>query len=314
MPNEKQKIEALLFASARRLNVEEIAQFTCLRDIDKIKLCLQELKAEYDAGASSMMILNEGDVWKMTVKDHYQPIVRRVVSQTELDKPLMQTLAVVAWKYPVLQADVIKIRHNKAYDHLKVLENMGFITRQMFGRTKKITLTQRFFEYFDLPTKEEARELFKGIMPEYIQKKIVKDEKDIDEAERKIDDARLKKAMLEEQRRKEKEQKKDAVENAEEKEIKEPKEKTAEAEGNVAEKKEEKTEAAKESAEEMQNITEEKKELAELEEKEEEKLEEAEADIKEIQKEEDKNVYSNVPEVQASDEVPESEAGSERKE
>ena len=108
----------------------------------------------------------------------YSAIVQKVVSQTELDKPLMQTLAVIAWKYPVLQADVIKIRHNKAYDHLKQLEELGFVSRQVFGRTRKLTLTPKFFEYFDLPSEEQAKEVFKNIVPSKVKEEEIESDED----------------------------------------------------------------------------------------------------------------------------------------
>ena len=111
-------------------------------------------------------------------------------------RPLMETLAVIAWKYPVLQADVVKIRHNKAYDHLKQLDELGFITRMRFGRTNKITLTSKFFEYFDLPSKEQAKEVFKNVVPENIREKIEKSEEEIDEVERKIEERKTKKKEI----------------------------------------------------------------------------------------------------------------------
>ena len=171
MSNERNKVEALLFASARRMHIDEIAKLTGLRNMDKIKAALVELKINFEEKGGSMVLQNDGDYWKLTIKDHYMPIIHKVVSQTELDKPLMETLAVIAWKYPVLQAEVIKIRHNKAYEHLKQLEELGFVTRQRFGRTNKLTLTTKFFEYFDLPTKEQAKEVFKNIVPEKVKEK-----------------------------------------------------------------------------------------------------------------------------------------------
>ena len=131
MANEKNKVEALMFAVAKRISIDEISKITGIRDVDKIKNSLGELKAEYEAKGSSMVLHDEGDShWKLTVGDNYMPMVQKVITQTELDRPLMETLAVIAWKYPVLQADVIKIRHNKAYEHLKHLEELGFVTRQ----------------------------------------------------------------------------------------------------------------------------------------------------------------------------------------
>ena len=120
--NAKNKIEALLFSSAKIMSVEEISEFTGLSDLDLIRKSLNELKTDYDTRGTSMVLRDEGnDRWKMTLKDHYLSIASKIVSKTELDKPLIETLAVIAWKYPVVQSEVIKIRHNKAYEHMKVL-------------------------------------------------------------------------------------------------------------------------------------------------------------------------------------------------
>ena len=100
-------------------------------------------------------------MWKLTTREEYGNLVRKIVSETELTKSQMETLAVIAFKYPIKQSDLIKIRTNKAYDHLMELEKAGFITRQRYGRSKLIKLTDKFFEYFDLP-REKLKERFLG--------------------------------------------------------------------------------------------------------------------------------------------------------
>jgi len=200
--NEKNKIEALLFASAQRMTVEDIAKITGLRDTDKIKEMLNELKMDFESRGASMILHEENGYWKLTVKDHYMPMLQKVLTQAELDRPLMETLAVIAWKFPVLQADVVKIRHNKAYEHLKQLDELGFISRNKFGRTNKISLTQKFFEYFDLPTKEQAKEVFRNIVPEKIRENVIKSEEEIDEAEKKIEIAKLKQEEMKKEKEK----------------------------------------------------------------------------------------------------------------
>jgi len=205
--NEKNKVEALLFASGRKMNIEEISKLSGIRNHEKIKQALDELKKEYETRGSSVMLFEENDGWKLNVKEHYLSTVQKIVTKTELDKPLMETLAVVAWKYPVLQATVVKIRHNKAYDHLKQLEEMGFINRTKYGRTRRITLTDKFFDYFALPGKEQAQEAFKGKVPEDVKKSVEKIEKEIEESERKAEEIRQKletaKKAAEEEKKKE---------------------------------------------------------------------------------------------------------------
>lgn len=155
----KSKLEALLFSSGRKMHIEELSKLAHAKT-DDIKKALVDLKTDYDDKGSSEMIVNEGDSWKLTVREQFLPLVQKIVTETELSKTIMETLAVIAFKYPIKQSDLIKVRTNKAYDHLKELEEMGYITRQKHGRTNLIKLTQKFFEYFDLP-EQKLKEVFK---------------------------------------------------------------------------------------------------------------------------------------------------------
>jgi segregation and condensation protein B len=151
MEDIKKKIEALLFSSGRVMTIEEIKRVCRIRDDERINKALKDLKVDYDNRDSSLILTNEEDKWKITTKQDYFHVVKRVVTETELSKTLMETLAVIAWKYPIKQSNLIKIRTNKAYDHLRELEKVGYITRQKHGRSKLIKLTDKFFAYFDLP-------------------------------------------------------------------------------------------------------------------------------------------------------------------
>src|SRR3989338_1908676 len=158
-PGVKSKVEAVLFSTGNRISLEEISRLCRSRKEDVIA-ALKELQKEYDEKQSSLMMVEEGEFWKFAVRDHFIPMVRKIVTETELTKSVLETLSVIAFKYPILQSDMIKIRTNKAYDHLVELEKSGYITRQKHGRTNLIKLTDKFFKYFDL-TEEKLREQFK---------------------------------------------------------------------------------------------------------------------------------------------------------
>jgi segregation and condensation protein B len=153
------KIEALLFSSGKRMKVAEISRL-CRAPPEQVVSELQKLKALYEQANYSLMIIDEGDSWKITVREKYLPLVQKIVAETELSRTVMETLAVVAWKSPVLQSDVIRVRTNKAYDHLKELEETGFIVRAKHGRTQLIKLSDKFFSYFDLSGKEDIEKKF----------------------------------------------------------------------------------------------------------------------------------------------------------
>jgi len=119
-----------------------------------------------------MMVLEEGTAWKMTVREGYLQTVRKITPYMEFSKTLMETLAVVAWKQPIMQSDVIKIRTNKAYEHIGELQEMGFLAKERHGRSFLLKLSQKFYDYFDLRDDVDVRNLFKHIKDVEPQKKM----------------------------------------------------------------------------------------------------------------------------------------------
>lgn len=172
----KSKVEAVLFSTGHRISLDEISRL-CRAKKEEVLTALKELQQEYEAKQSSLMLVEEGEFWKFTVRDHFIPIVRKIVTETELTKSVLETLAVIAFKYPILQSDLIKIRTNKAYEHLVELEKSGYISRQKHGRTNLIKLTEKFFKYFEL-TEEKLKDKFQDF--ESIARAIKEKEEEIE--------------------------------------------------------------------------------------------------------------------------------------
>lgn len=243
----KKQAEAVLFAAGNKIEISEIARL-CRTDVNSLKKALKELKKDYDKKDSSLMVSDEGNFWKLTVREAYMNLVQQINPHTELDKTTIETLAVIAWKAPILQSDVIKTRTNKAYDHIKELVDSGFLIKQRHGRSYMLKLSQKFFEYFDLKDKKDIKERFKEFV-------------DIDEEE-------VKKAEVERLKEEEAEKViKEAEEESEEKSKKKTEEKTREkAEETKAkkieeqDKKEKELEETKEEAEEIKTEKTEEKE------------------------------------------------------
>ena len=146
---ESNTIEAIIFAAGNRIALARIAQLAQLPE-SKVEKILQNLKEKYDSDDSPFRITDMGEDWKFTVKSAYVPIVEQIAPDTELTRSVVETLAILAWKAPVLQADLIKIRGASAYDHIGELQDRGFIIKEKEGRSYIIKLTPKFFEYFDV--------------------------------------------------------------------------------------------------------------------------------------------------------------------
>lgn len=169
----KNKVEALLFAVGKHIDIEEIGRITGEPDKKQVEKRLSQIQQDYNERESPIMVISEGNSWKLTVREKYLDLVKNLVAETELSKTILETLAVIAWKNPVKQSDVIRIRTNKAYDHVQELEDLGFLSREKFGRTMLLKLTDKFFNYFELTGNEDIREVFKKVgVEDQTQKKV----------------------------------------------------------------------------------------------------------------------------------------------
>lgn len=175
----KRVIEAILFAAGKKVELEQIAKL-CRRSPDEILFVLRAWKLQLDEQKSPTMLVEDGSGWKLTVREEFIPVIKRVVTKTELPKSILETLAVVAYKAPVLQSKVVKIRTNKAYDHLNYIESLQLITREKSGRSKLIKLTPKFFEYFDIDPSQLKKKFGNA---RDVEKAIEQKEKEIEEQE-----------------------------------------------------------------------------------------------------------------------------------
>lgn len=185
MDTPEKKVEAVLFAVGKEITSERIGVL-CSFDISQVEEILNKLQQEYSQREHSLHIVKKENGWKLTVRDEFVPLVSSLVSSTELDSAMMATLAVIAWKYPVLQSEVVKLRGSGAYDHMRQLEEQGYVEKEKFGRSFKLRLTKKFFEYFDLPS-EEAKQAFLKQVPPAVLKDAEEVDKQADEIERLID-------------------------------------------------------------------------------------------------------------------------------
>lgn len=123
-----QRIEAVLFGSGKYLTEEQIAQLSGVPK-SKLKHALSELKKHYENINSSLDVFREKDSWKLNVKEEFSHIAKNVISEAEMSKPVMETLALIAYKSPVFQSEIIDMRGAGAYEYISLLEEKGFISK-----------------------------------------------------------------------------------------------------------------------------------------------------------------------------------------
>jgi segregation and condensation protein B len=146
---EKEKIiEAALFMSSKALTIDELKQIALVESRLETKFLLEELMHFYNNRKSSLEIVSLPVGYQMRVKEKYEDFVSQLATDSLFSKGVMKTLALIAYKQPIEQSLVVKYRNNKAYDHLKILFENGFIKKDPKGRTYVLTTTTKFVEYF----------------------------------------------------------------------------------------------------------------------------------------------------------------------
>lgn len=149
------KIEAALFLSARYLTLNELVTLTDINPL-LLKELLEKLVEEYVQRDGAIEILKREDMWKMDIKREYFSMINKLATgSAEFSRAEQETLAIIAYKQPVKQSVIIKIRGNKAYDHIKHFIEIGLVKAKKQGHTKELSLSEEFYDYFHLQEKKQ---------------------------------------------------------------------------------------------------------------------------------------------------------------
>ncbi len=142
------KIEAILFVSGKFLGMKDLIMLSDMNPLI-IRELIEKLQESYEDRNSALHIIEKNDMWKMDIKPEFSGVVNKLATgSSEFTKAEQETLAIIAFKQPIKQSVIIKIRGNKAYDHIKKFSDLGMIKKKRYGRTHELTLSQEFYDYF----------------------------------------------------------------------------------------------------------------------------------------------------------------------
>jgi segregation and condensation protein B len=164
--SELEIIEAALFAAGRAVSLEKLMKITG-KPKKTVLSALQELMKAYSSRKSGLEIIDLGDRYVMQVKPEYSELMREVAPK-ELSAPKLRTLSIIAYHQPLIQSDLIDMRGSGAYDHIKDLIERGFVESVPCGRSRQLSTTSLFADYFGLKRndpkaiKEKILELLKS--------------------------------------------------------------------------------------------------------------------------------------------------------
>ena len=145
------RVEAALYASGRPLSVDEIAHVAGTASERKAAAMAREVARTVNGSMQAVEVVEyAGPKFAMQLKAAYTQTARKFATRPLLSRSALKTLSFIAFFQPISSAELVLRRSSTVYQHLKELEEVGFIAGERQGRSKAYRTTARFADYFGL--------------------------------------------------------------------------------------------------------------------------------------------------------------------
>ena len=163
----KALIEGLLFLSGDEgLTLVQLQSTLNQEEPEIILEQIQYIKDEYDNDSKGFELVEYAGRYKFVTKEFVYPYGEKLFSSNEpatLSQAALETLAIIAYKQPITRVEIEEIRGVGCDVMLKKLQARGLIEAKehldTIGRPLLYTVTDTFFDAFQLKTIEELPEL-----------------------------------------------------------------------------------------------------------------------------------------------------------
>ncbi len=171
-------IEALIFVSGEPITLNRIRDV--IEGVDKktLERLASELKDEFNNEYRGLQLVEIANGYQLTTRSEYANWIKKlnkIKVSTKLSKPAMETLAIIAYKQPIIKPEVEKIRGVDSGGVIKTLLERKLIKiigrMDIVGKPMMYGTTAEFLQYFglkdltDLPTLREFQELKEEEVP-----------------------------------------------------------------------------------------------------------------------------------------------------
>ncbi len=149
-------VEALLFASEKPLTPKEIRSVLTDTKPTDILSALRVLKYEYEAMDRSFALMEVGGGYQFRSRSEFGAYILRMMqaSPARLSRATMETLAIIAYKQPIMRQEIERIRGVDVGGILRTLLEKDLIKivgrENLPGRPLIYGTTKKFLEIFDL--------------------------------------------------------------------------------------------------------------------------------------------------------------------
>jgi segregation and condensation protein B len=178
MDDIKNIIESLLFVADEPLTIDLLKKIIAGADSRELRETLEELATDYETRQGGFFLKQVAGGYQIRTRPEYMEWIKRLLQPRpqRLSKAALETLAIIAYKQPVIRSDVEHIRGVDCGGILRVLLERKFIRvlgrKDIPGRPLIYATTKRFLEVFDLknlkdlPTPKEIEEFGSALSQE----------------------------------------------------------------------------------------------------------------------------------------------------
>lgn len=179
MADKKELLEAALFMAKDPLMIDEIGRILGIGSLGLVKKMLEDLKRDYSKGGIEVVQLPGG--WQMQVRAEHLPHVAHLTPYSDIKEGSKRTLAIVIYKEPIKQSEIIRMQGNKAYLYIKILVKKGLITAEKQGRTRILKTTKDLEDYFGMSRADIKQRLVEGMKAQQTADKTKEKTEKVDE-------------------------------------------------------------------------------------------------------------------------------------
>jgi len=164
------RLEAVLFLAREPLSLRKLAQLASLTDGTEARTLLNNLQRRYDERGCAFQVAQVAGGYQLLSRPEFAVWLRPQASRAQavrLSAPALETLAVVAYRQPVLRAEVEAIRGVACGEILRQLMDRDLLRivgrSEELGRPLSYGTTKRFLQVFglchldELPWADELR-------------------------------------------------------------------------------------------------------------------------------------------------------------
>ncbi len=160
------RLEAVLLLADEPLALRRLADVAGLKDAAEARALIDLLRQLYDADSTAFQIEEIAGGYQLLTRPRYHPWLarlRRTGHEVRLTSAALETLAVIAYKQPIMRAEVEKIRGVACGEVIRQLMEKGLVRvagrHDSLGRPQLYGTTKRFLQVFGLNTIKDLPEV-----------------------------------------------------------------------------------------------------------------------------------------------------------